>query len=339
MKLNEIILAGIVFQAGLVASAQELVPLKYGRTVQPKRFAWTDADGRMISPWIQVEPERGFVDGHDPKPLLYDNFERDNRPNRKHEITDDCYGHDCNLTDPTSRWFFGTSTSVNQRQFVVDDMVVAPGAEGVPASGLQLAYYLGPCADGTSQVYIGITIYDDVSTDCQGFDCDGDGTPDCPAIDPLPEGLVLDLGQIECQPADGGYEVVVWEAAPDPLPMPSDGQGGYSITIARDYDEITGEFILADAAQMMLWGNTDLKIDNPSHQEVAYWVDRNANQIHEIPGECFSAFFPQPQFCPHQLGAMIMFEGATGQPGFEPCFGDFIPGDCDEPCDMNCGVG
>ncbi|MCH8224443.1 MAG: hypothetical protein IIC97_01100, partial [Chloroflexi bacterium] len=82
MKLNTIIVAGIVLQAGLVASAQELVPLKYGRTIQPKRFAWTDADGKMISPWIQVDPNGGTVAGHDPGPLLYDNFERDNRPQR-----------------------------------------------------------------------------------------------------------------------------------------------------------------------------------------------------------------------------------------------------------------
>ncbi len=331
MKLNAIIVAGIVFQAGLVGSAQELESLKYGRTVQPKRFAWTDADGRMISPWIQVDPNGGSLTGIEP--LLYDNFERDNED--PFEPTDDCYGHDCALPHPSNRWFFGTSTLVNQRQYVVDDMVVAPGAEGVPASRLELAYYLGPCALGESQVYIGITMYDDVSTDCAGFDCDGDGTPDCSAMNPIGPGLVIDFGVLECNPANVGYYIAEWATGPaDPLPMPPDGQGGFSITIARDYDETSGRFTLAEAAQMMLWGNTDPKIDNPSDQEVQYWVDRDANQTHAIPDECFSAFFPNN--CPYALGAMIAFYGAPGQPGFEPCTGEFVPGDCDQPCDMDC---
>ena len=333
MKLNAIIVIGTLIPTCLVASAQELQTLKFGRRVQPRAFAWTDANGRMITSWKQLDG--GSLFGCASDLLLYDNFEADETGTP----TDDCYDHDCGFPDPTGRWFFGTRWEENQRQFVIDDMVVAPGAEGVPTSRIQLAYYLGPCGDvGFSRVFIGLTIYDDVSNDCLGLDCDGDGEPDCAAANPLDLGLVWDMGVLRCNDWEGGYRILdidLCAIGEPPLPMPPDGAGGYSVTLARDYDPDTGEFTLAHSAQMMLWGNTLLKTGNPSDQEITYWVDGNADQQIDILNECASAFFP-PDQCPQALGTMVAFYGTQGEPGFERCSGEFVPGDCDEPCDMNC---
>ncbi len=216
-----------------------------------------------------------------------------------------------------------------------------PNHYGVDAPAIDersLDYYLGPCEGaGFSRVFIGLTIYDDVSNDCLGLDCDGNGEPDCAAANPLSVGLVFDMGVLPCNDLEGGYRVLDLDLCgigEPPLPMPPDGAGGYSVTLARDYNPDTGEFTLAHSAQMMLWGNTLLKTGNPSDQEITYWVDANADQQISILDECASAFFPNQ--CPNALGTMVAFYGTQGEPGFEPCTGDFVPGDCDEPCDMNC---
>ena len=206
----------------------------------------------------------------------------------------------------SSRFYFGTGFS---NLFVTNDMTLV--GDAVLDAGLgraDFAWFWTAGGSGTSETCVIAVFTQDANHD--NMCVDGD-TFDY-------SGFLLDFGTLPSG-VGGGYYYTNVDLGSSTWAAPTDGNGSYIFIYAS---EVTtdGAFILATAAQPMLWGTGD---DIPGYpyevvgtQDYLQLDEIVEDLFHEVSTECVS--YIVPDICPPVLGAMIQFWGERST-----CYADF----------------
>ena len=293
--------AGVASMAAGQAQTRDLQRASIDQRVEPIQIAKVKmVEGRVVfqSDWMDYT---GNTSRGDADPLL-----SCSGPNRIFDcfgdIDSDGFPDDsggCGLSG--SRWYLGTgfiNLFYTNDMTVVGDTVLHAGM-----SRADFAWYWGANGSGTSEsCVIAIFTQDSEPCDPDSFDYSG-WLLDFGTLSP---GVYLTNADL-----DGG----TW-------PVPTDGSGSYAVIYAQGVTT-SGAFVLATAAQPMLWGTGDAggAIDMVGTQGPNQFDEVVVDLVHTV-SECFTYSFTD--LCPSVLGAMMQF---WGERGGSSCYADFN-GDC-----------
>lgn len=254
------------------------------------RLANGEVKATMVGDWV---PYTGT--GTDIASTMYfDNDERTPEPLDENVAvpTSDKYGRDCAAEHGIGqgfRWYFGPDF---HNPVVVNDLRTAPGGAGKLATWWNIGWFWN-ANGGTERCIIGVFTDEEFSED-PNTPPDGTTTFD---------GVVYDFGDVPGSTGGYYYTNVDLTGAGFGHQMPADGNGGYWVILARDFDGTT--FTLASLAQVMLWGT---KAANPSQQGPLQW-DTDAG-FFELWDYTFGV-------CPDPLGACSAFWADEGAGALE----------------------
>ena len=288
--------AGVASVAtGQVQKTGELQQATAGQQIDPLQIAKAGIrDGKIVfqSDWIDYNgaASRGTM------VQIFDCFgdaDADGAPDG---------GDLCGLSQPGSRWFFGTGYC---NMFTTNDMTVDPDTvleDG--AYRADFAWWWTASGSFTSEnCIIAIFTQDSAPCDADSFDYSG---------------WLLSYGTL----AHGGYYYSNVTLSSGTWPLPTGGSGSYWIMYLQDVTT-SGAWVLATCAQTMLWATPD----NHGHyaggstQGPLQFDDDTVFDGSHTSSECYS--YSYSTLCPSILGAMLQFWGNTGDEcGFADCDGN-----------------
>ena len=296
---NLCVYAGLCAGVASVAVGQQSLNqtpqlLSAGQQVEPIQIAKVAMkDGKVVfqSDWMPYNGNSGRIDGV----RIFDCF-GDVDSDR---FMDDSGG--CGLS--SSRWYFGSGFS---NLFVTNDMNLVSDADAAAGShSVDFAWFWTAGGSGTSETCV-IAIFTQDSQPCDDDSFDYSG-------------WLLDFGTLPSGVGGGYYYTNVDISSAGSWTLPTGGVGSYVIVYAQEVTT-SGAFVMATAAQPMLWGTGDAggATDMVGSQGVEQFDEEIVDLVH-TSSECFSYSFSS--ICPTVLGAMMQFWGVRD--GGNECYADF----------------
>lgn len=293
-----LICAGVVtLQSALGDGTPE--PLGNPHYVQPRAVARISPQGVLTSPWYQLG-DGGVAQTICNTLLAFDNFEPDGGVPG---FPTECVPPDCGMG--SARWWFGTSYYAGT--FSVNDMFIGcEAAVGAASERIEFAWAWGPCwsTGGIAPCQIAVYTLEDWADCAPGSPASYGGTY---------SGIVYDFGTLTCNPGFY-YAADITELCDFGLfhQLPADGSGSYAFILGSLSS--SGGFVLAEGAQMMLWGTKVVDFQGPRQLDDDNPRD-GAHNLDDVSdgGECYDYAFG---VCPDPLGSCVAFYAQTGR---EPC--------------------